>query len=85
MSKTERIRARIEPELKHNAETVLAALGLSVMEALTLFYKQISLQQGLPFDVKIPNDVTIKALKQVRNRENLTEYSSLDDLKQKFK
>ena len=51
MSKTETIRARIEPELKHNAETVLAALGLSVTEALTLFYKQISLQHGLPFDV----------------------------------
>ena len=44
MSKTETIRARIEPELKHNAETVLAALGLSVTEALTLFYKQISLK-----------------------------------------
>ena len=85
MSNTEKIRARIEPELKHNAEIVLAALGLSVTEALTLFYKQITLQQGLPFDVKIPNDVTIKTLKQVRNREDLTEYSSLDDLKQKFK
>ena len=85
MSKTETIRARIEPELKNNAETVLAALGLSVTEALTLFYKQITLQQGLPFDVKIPNDVTIKTLTQVRNREDLTEYSSLDDLKQKFK
>ena len=85
MSKTGTIRARIEPELKHNAETVLAALGLSVTEALTLFYKQISLQNGLPFDVKIPNEVTIKTLKQVRNREDLTEYSSLDNLKQKFK
>jgi DNA-damage-inducible protein J len=85
MSKSKTIRARIEPELKHNSETVLAALGLSVTEAVTLFYKQISLQHGLPFDVKIPNDVTIKTLKQLRNRENLTEYSSLDDLKQKFK
>ena len=77
MSKTETIRARIEPELKHNAETVLAALGLSVTEALTLFYKQISLQHGLPFDVKIPNDVTIKTLKQVRNREDLSCLGSL--------
>jgi DNA-damage-inducible protein J len=65
MSKSKTIRARIEPELKHNSETVLAALGLSVTEALTLFYKQISLQHGLPFDVKIPNDVTIKTLKQL--------------------
>ena len=37
MSKTETILARFEPELKHNAETVLAELGLSVTEALTLF------------------------------------------------
>ena len=85
MSKTETIRARIEPELKHNAETVLAALGLSVTEALTLFYKQISMQHGLPFYIKISIELTIKTLKQLRNRENLTEYSSLDDLKQKFK
>ena len=85
MSKTKTISARFEPELKHNSETVLGALGLSITEAVTLFYKQISLQHGLPFDVKIPNDVTIKTLKQVRNREDLTEYGSLDDLKQKFK
>ena len=65
MSKSKTIRARIEPELKHNSETVLAGLGLSVTEAVTLFYKQISLQHGLPFDVKIPNDVTIKTLKQL--------------------
>ena len=81
MSKTETNRARIEQELKHNPEAVLTALGLSVTEALTLFYKQISLQHGLLFNVKIPNDVTIKNLKQVRSREDLTEYSSLDDLK----
>ena len=85
MSKPETIRTRIEAELRHNAEAVLVALGLSATEALTLFYKQISLQYGLPFDVKIPNDVTIKTLKQVRNRGDLTEYSSLGDLKQKFK
>ena len=42
MSKTETILARFEPELKHNAETVLAELGLSVTKAVTLFYKQIS-------------------------------------------
>ena len=63
----------------------MGALGLSITEAVTLFYKQISLQHGLPFDVKIPNDVTIKTLNQVRNKENLTEYNSLDELKQKFK
>ena len=85
MSKTETIRARIEPKLRHNVQTVLAALGLSVTEALTLFYKQISMQHGLPFYIKISIELTIKTLKQLRNRENLTEYSSLDDLKQKFK
>ena len=85
MSKTETIRARIEPELKYNAETVLAALGLFVTEALTLFYKQISMQHGLPFEIKISIELTIKTLKQLRNREDLTKYSSLDDLKQKFK
>ena len=42
MSKSETIHARIEPELKHNAQAVSAVLGLSVTEALTLFYKHQS-------------------------------------------
>jgi DNA-damage-inducible protein J len=60
MGKTSTIRARIEPELKDNAEHIFQQLGLSTTQAITLFYKQVELKQGLPFDVAIPNATTRK-------------------------
>ncbi len=81
MAKTEMIRARVEPELKREAEGLFSALGLSTTEAITLFYKQVTLHQGLPFAVRIPNEETVEALEQARNRDGLTEYGSLDELR----
>lgn len=80
MAKTETIRARVEPDLKVQAERVLRELGLSATEAITLFYKQVVLRQGVPFDVSIPNAETVEALRQAQAPDELTEYSSLDDL-----
>ena len=81
MAKTAMIRARVEPELKRQAEEYFSALGMSTTEAITLFYKQVTVHHGLPFEVRIPNDETIEALRQARDREGLEEYSSLEDLK----
>ena len=81
MAKTEMIRARVEPDLKHQAEELFSELGLSATEAITLFYKQVTLHRGLPFDVKVPNAETLEALQQARDGVGLTEYAGLDDLK----
>ena len=81
MAKTEMIRARVEPDLKHQAEELFSELGLSATEAITLFYKQVTLHRGLPFDVKVPNAETIEALQQAGDGVALTEYAGLDDLK----
>ncbi len=58
MSKTATVRARIEPRLKKEAEHVLEDLGLSATQAINLFYRQVTLRKGLPFDVVIPNAAT---------------------------
>ncbi len=81
MAKTAMIRARLEPDLKRDAETVFSTLGLSPTEAITLFYKQVTLHHGLPFEVRIPNAETRDALQQAARREELTEYAGLDDLR----
>ncbi len=81
MAKTEMIRARVEPELKCQAEEVFSELGLSPTEAITLFYTQVTLHRGLPFAVRVPNDETIEALRQARAGEGLTEYADLEALK----
>ncbi len=52
--KSANLYVRMEPELKEQAESILAILGISSSSAINMFYKQIILQRGLPFDVKVP-------------------------------
>lgn len=54
MAKSANLYARIEPDLKEQAEAILSALGIPASNAITMFYKQIVLQKGLPFEVKLP-------------------------------
>lgn len=54
MAKTANLYARIEPEVKDQAESILEALGIPVSSAINMFYKQIILQRGIPFEVKLP-------------------------------
>ena len=80
MAKTETIRARVDPDVKRDAEEVFSALGLSAAEAITLFYKQVALCQGLPFAVKVPNAETREAIRQAQTGEGLIHWRSVDDL-----
>ncbi len=64
--KTATARARIQPEIKERAESIIHDLGLSVSAAFELFYRQVILNNGLPFDVRIPNDATRKAIADAR-------------------
>ena len=81
MTKTATIRARVEPDLKQEAETVFSELGLSATQAIRLFYRQVTLQRGLPFAVKVPNAETREALRQAHDRDDLAEYENLDAIK----
>ena len=55
MAKSANLYVRIEPEIKEQAEKILSTLGISASNAINMFYKQIILQRGLPFEVKIPD------------------------------
>ena len=57
MSKTANLYVRIEPDLKEHAEQILSALGIPASNAINMFYKQIILQRGLPFEVKLPQSM----------------------------
>ena len=80
MAKTAVISARIAPDLKNSAEQIFRELGLSASQAISLFYKQVDLQHGLPFSAKVPNEATKKALVEARTRRNLESFDSADDL-----
>lgn len=79
-NKTLRVQARIEPELKVAAEKVFESLGLTPTEAIRVFYKQVELHQGLPFDLKIPNQTTLAAIAETENLESLEIYTNTSDL-----
>jgi len=53
-TKTANLYAGIEPDVKEQAESILSTLGIPVSNAINMFYKQIILNRGLPFEVKIP-------------------------------
>ena len=80
MAKTAFIRARIEPELKEHVEKILEQLGITQTEAIKMFYKQIELYNGLPFDVKIPNVETKKAITESFEGKNQEKFNSADEL-----
>lgn len=65
-NKTATARALIDPEIKRDAEAILNELGLSVSKSFELFYRQVIAHKGLPFDVNIPNETTVKAIHNSR-------------------
>ena len=65
--KSAMVRARIEPGLKTKAEKYFDLLGLTTTQAITLFFKQVEIHRGLPFEINIPNDETIAAMKEIEN------------------
>ena len=61
------------------AKEILAKIGLSYSQAISVFNNMIVMNNGLPFDVKIPNKDTQKALKELQNREGKS-FKNVDDL-----
>ncbi|MBF0555860.1 MAG: type II toxin-antitoxin system RelB/DinJ family antitoxin [Nitrospirae bacterium] len=80
MPKTAMIRARTEASLKKEAECIFKELGISSTEAINLFYSQVALCKGLPFEVKIPNKTTLETFKKTDRGEDLTHFANIDDL-----
>lgn len=61
--KTDFVRARIDPNIKLEAEAVLGAVGLSLSEAFRLMIHRVVAERRLPFDPLVPNEATIAALR----------------------
>lgn len=80
MNKTAMIRARTEPMLKQEVERIFKELGLTVTEAINLFFRQIKLRKGLPFDVSIPNKKTTKVFKDTDSGKNIVRCKNTKDM-----
>ena len=84
MNKTSTVRARIEPDLKDRAEKVFRKLGLTSTQAITLFYKQVELRNGLPFEVVIPNKTTLRTFDETDAGKNLVVCEGTNDMFRKL-
>jgi DNA-damage-inducible protein J len=80
MAKTATIRARIEPRLKQEVEELFEEMGLTTTEAINLFYRQVKLRKGMPFNIVIPNKTTEKVFKDTDVKRNLIRCEDAGDM-----
>ena len=84
MAKTATIQTRVDPVVKNNAQMILKKLNISMSEAISMYLSQITLHNGIPFEIKIPNAVTAKALKEAENGKNVHKVDSVEALFQEL-
>jgi DNA-damage-inducible protein J len=84
MAKTATIQTRVDPKIKRNAQKILSTLNISMSEAISLYLTQITLNKGIPFEIKIPNKLTARTLKESENRKKLHKVSDVDELFQEL-
>ena len=79
MSANAIVRARIDGNIKEEASSVLAAMGLSVSDAFRLMMIRIAHEKALPFEPLVPNETTIAAMREAR-AGNLKGFDSIEAL-----
>ncbi|PRC92249.1 type II toxin-antitoxin system RelB/DinJ family antitoxin [Solimicrobium silvestre] len=80
MAANQLVQARIDGAIKEEAAAVLAAMGLTISDAVRLLLTKIAYEHALPFDPLIPNATTVAAMREAR-AGNLPRASSIDELK----
>jgi len=73
------VRARVDSKLKEEVEEILGEIGLTTSQAINIFLKAIIRERGIPIDLKIPNEKTLKAMKEAKNGINM-EKVSIDEM-----
>lgn len=59
MARTSNVFARVKPEIKEQAEQVLDRLGIPMSNAVGMFLRQVVLQRGIPFELKLPQEMPL--------------------------
>lgn len=80
MNKSSTIQTRVDPKLKSNAMRIFEKLHLTMSDAITLFLTQVTLKNGLPFEVRIPNELTQETLRKSELGKELHSVENTDQL-----
>lgn len=84
MAKTSSIHVRVEPKIKEEAERILNNLGMTSAEAITIYLRQIILNCGIPFEIKMPqfSNEMLEAIEEAnemeKSPENYTSFESVE-------
>jgi len=73
------VKTRVDISLKKDFEKILKEIGLNSSQALKLFMKRVVIEQGIPFELKIPNSTTLKSIEEAKNMDG--DVISFEDLK----
>ncbi len=99
MARTSNVFARVEPKTKDQAEQILNQLGIPMSNAVSMFLRQIVLQRGIPFEMKLPECKPIafgsltkeqrdaeleKGVADIRNGRTYSARSVMDELKKDY-
>jgi DNA-damage-inducible protein J len=79
MAATEMVHVRVEKRIKTQAAKTLAAMGLSVSDAVRVLLTRVAAEKALPFEVKVPNAATAAAMQEAR-KGSLPSFSSVSAL-----
>ncbi len=79
MATTEMVHVRIDKRTKARAAKALAAMGLSVSDAVRVLLTRVAVEKSLPFEVKAPNAATVAAMAEAR-RGGLRSFHTVSDL-----
>ena len=80
MSKSAYVRARIEPDLKIQAEAIFSEFGVTATQVITMLYKQVSRKHEIPLDLSLPNKETAKIIEEARKGEGIVRCKDVDDM-----
>jgi addiction module RelB/DinJ family antitoxin len=79
-TRTANVFTRVDPETKEQAEAILNQLGIPMSNAIGMFLKQIVMQRGIPFDMKIPVSVPVAIGSMTKEQFDMELQKGMDDI-----
>ena len=79
-TRTANVFTRVDPDTKEQAEAILNQLGIPMSNAIGMFLKQIVMQRGIPFDVKIPASVPVSVGSMTKEQFDVELQKGMDDI-----
>jgi DNA-damage-inducible protein J len=82
MARTANVFARVEPEVKEQAEAILDRLGIPMSNAVGMFLRQVALQRGIPFEMKLPQEMPLAYGALTKEQFDLEMQKGMEDVRE---